>query len=153
MASSHSNYKHNTPTFNTKNRKIDNFKDFTDDISGEEKELKDVKRSFRHEQGEVGNIPNKTKYKWNKVTHKMDDVSKAQVQDRLDAIEKVDENRYSDIDFQQLSNFGKKQPITELSISEMDPQAIRKKINRLINQVNFLTSQLPDEIEDDVPGV
>lgn len=68
--------------------------------------------------------------------------------------EKVNENRYSEIDFKQLTNFGKKQPIDELSISEMDPQSIRKKLNRLINQVNFLTSQLPNELESgpDVEG-
>lgn len=86
MASSHNNYKHNTPTFNV-DRKVANFKDFVSNLPQELEELKDVKRSFRHEQGEVGNIPNKSKYKYNKVTHKLGDVSKDQVQDKIDAIE------------------------------------------------------------------
>ena len=85
------NYKHNTPTFNV-DRKVANFHDFVSNTGAEKQELEDVKRSFRHEAGEVANIPNKSKYKWNKVTHKMDDVSKAQVQDRLDAIEEEPTN-------------------------------------------------------------
>ena len=87
MGNTNTNYKHNTPTFDTTSKRIDNFKDFTQNLPEEDKELKDVKRSFRHEQGEVGNIPNKSKYKYNKVTHKMDDLSKAEVEDKIKAIE------------------------------------------------------------------
>lgn len=81
-----SNYKHNTPTFNT-DRKVANFNDFVSNLPSELEELKKVKRSFRHEQGEVGNIPNKSKYKYNKVTHKNDELSKDMIQDKIDAIE------------------------------------------------------------------
>lgn len=85
----------NTPTFNAGNRKIVNFKDFLADPKAEEQELKDMKRSFSDNENDQG--LQQHKYKYNKVTHKLDDMVEDEVDDSLDAIE--DENiRESNID-------------------------------------------------------
>ena len=91
MATSHSNYKQNTPTFNV-DRKISTFKDFTSNVQKEIEDLEDVKRSFRHEEDNIGNIANVHKTKYNKVTHKLDQLSKPEVQDKLDVMEEITEN-------------------------------------------------------------
>lgn len=78
------NYKDNTPTFNV-NRRIVSFKDFKKE--DEKQELQKIKRSIDpntpDEQQNIGN----TKYKFNKVTRKMDDMSIDEIDDSLDAIE------------------------------------------------------------------
>lgn len=76
-------YKENTPTFNSGNRKIVNYKDFIQNEPQEEQELKDIKRSFK--KSEVGTQEHKLKY--NKVTHKMDDLVEGEVDDKLDSLE------------------------------------------------------------------
>ena len=87
MATSRFNYKHNTPTFNT-DRKVANFADFTDNLPQEAAELKDLEKGLsKHEENDVGNISNKKKLHWNRVTHKMDDLSKDEVKDKLDTLE------------------------------------------------------------------
>ena len=77
--------KDNTPTFNV-NRNVVNFKDFSDNIENEKEELKKIKRSTipnsEHQQH-----PGNKKYKYNKVSHKMDDMSPSEIDDKIDAIE------------------------------------------------------------------
>jgi predicted nucleic acid-binding Zn-ribbon protein len=80
-------YKDSNPTFNTGNRKIVNYKDFLQKEPQEEQELKDMKRKFKKNELEVGNQEHMSKY--NKVTHKNDDLVKAEVQDKLDALEEA----------------------------------------------------------------
>lgn len=78
-------------TFNA-NRKIVNFKDFNP--TEEKEELETIKRGFKKNDKEVG--PSERKYKYNKVTHKLDDLSKMDVDDRLDSL---DENLKENSDF------------------------------------------------------
>jgi predicted nucleic acid-binding Zn-ribbon protein len=80
-------YKDSNPTFNAGNRKIVNYKDFLQKEPQEEQELKDMKRKFKKNELEVGNQEHMSKY--NKVTHKNDDLVKAEVQDKLDALEEA----------------------------------------------------------------
>ncbi len=78
-------YKDNTPTFNV-NRKVVNFKDFLANKESEKEELKKVRRSTdpnSEEQQHIGN----SRYKYNKVTHKMDDLSPDMIDDKIDSIE------------------------------------------------------------------
>jgi chromosome segregation ATPase len=88
-------FKDNTPTFNAGNRKIVNYKDFLQGEPQEEQELKDMKRKFKKNELEVGNQEHMSKY--NKVTHKNDDLVKAEVQDKLDALEEAKKLSKSDI--------------------------------------------------------
>ena len=83
MATSKSNYGQNTPTFNT-DRKIANFSDFVENIPQEVEELQDLERGLdKHEENDVGNISNKTKNKYNRVSHKIDQLSKDEIKDKL----------------------------------------------------------------------
>lgn len=78
-------YKDTTPTFNAGNRKVVNFKDFLQHSDEEKEELKDIKKNFTKNDKEIG--LQQHKYKFNKVTHKMDDVVEDEVDDRLEIFE------------------------------------------------------------------
>lgn len=74
-------YKDNTPTYNV-NRRVVNFKDFDPKSEGEELEI--VKKSYKKNELEKGQKERKTKY--NRVTHKLDDLDKSEVEDKLDSL-------------------------------------------------------------------
>ena len=73
------------------NRKVATFGDFSNNIESEKEELKKVRRSTvpntDDQQQHIGN----GRYKFNKVTRKMDDLSPKEVQDKLDAIDELEE--------------------------------------------------------------
>ena len=73
------------------NRKVATFGDFSNNIESEKEELKKVRRSTVPNtpdgQQHIGN----GRYKFNKVTRKMDDLSPAEVQDKLDSIDELEE--------------------------------------------------------------
>jgi hypothetical protein len=73
------------------NRKVATFGDFSNNIESEKEELKKVRRSTvpntDDQQQHIGN----GRYKFNKVTRKMDDLSPAEVQDKLDSIDELEE--------------------------------------------------------------
>ena len=73
------------------NRKVATFGDFSNNIESEKEELKKVRRSTVPNtpdgQQHIGN----SRYKFNKVTRKMDDLSPKEVQDKLDAIDELEE--------------------------------------------------------------
>ncbi len=84
-------YKDNTPTYNV-NRNVTNFKDFTKNIDCEEWKLKKLRRGFKpnsEEQQHVGN----QKLKFNKTTRKWDEVNPDLVDDKIDAINKMEESK------------------------------------------------------------
>lgn len=71
------------------NRKVVNFKDFSGET--EKEELQKVRRSTKpnsEEQQHVGN----SRFKFNKVTRKMDDLSPEMIDDKIDAIEELEES-------------------------------------------------------------
>lgn len=82
------------------NRKVATFGDFSNNIESEKEELKKVRRSTvpntDDQQQHIGN----GRYKFNKVTRKMDDLSPAEVQDKLDSIDELEETN-------ELFNFNK----------------------------------------------
>jgi hypothetical protein len=78
-------YKDNQPTFNV-NRKIVNYKDFIQQEPHEEAELKKMKRQFKKDD-QVNAVNQDHQSKYNKVTHKNDDLVKDEVQDKLDVLE------------------------------------------------------------------
>jgi len=75
-------YKDSNPTFNTGNRKVVKHKDCLQHGKEEEQELKDMKRKFKKNELEVGNKEHMSKY--NKVTHKNDDMVEDEVDDSLE---------------------------------------------------------------------
>lgn len=94
-------YKDSNPTFNTDNRKIVNYKDFIQHEPEEESELKKMKRQFKKADG-VKAVNQDHQYKYNKVTHKNDDLVKSEVDDKLDALEEgIFSDRYQNESFSQ----------------------------------------------------
>ena len=79
--------KDNTQNYQTSNTRIQHFSDYTDNPAKEKEELKSVKRSYVDNEDQIHNLPNVSKYKYNKVSNKMDDVSQDQIKDRIEAIE------------------------------------------------------------------
>ncbi len=96
-------YKDNTPTFNV-NRKVANFKDFNDNIGCEDWKLKKMKRQSKPNSEDQQHIGNQ-RFKFNKVTRKIDNLSPDEIQDKLDSIEELEKNegvfsdRYENDDF------------------------------------------------------
>lgn len=77
-------YKTNTPNYNN-NSKVANFQDFCSDC--EENKLKAIKRSTKRNSPDEHQVIGNTKYKFNSVTRKLDDISPEMVDDRLDELD------------------------------------------------------------------
>ena len=80
-------YEDNQPAFN-ENRKVANFKDFS--AEAEKQRLKKIKRSFKPNSDEQQYTTN-TRNEYDHVTHKITAVTKDEVEDKLDAIENLEE--------------------------------------------------------------
>ena len=94
-------YKDSNPTFNAGNRNIVNYKDFVQHEPEEEAELKKMKRQFK-KADQVNAVNQDHQSKYNKVTHKNDDLVKAEVEDKLDALEEgIFSDRYKDDSFSE----------------------------------------------------
>lgn len=72
-------------TYNV-NRRVANFGDFTANIGAEKEELKKVRRSTKPNSEDQQHIGN-SRYKFNKVTRKMDDLSPAEIEDKIDSVQ------------------------------------------------------------------
>jgi Skp family chaperone for outer membrane proteins len=72
-------------TYNAGDRKVTNFKDFIQQLPNEKEELTKVRRSFKKNDASIGQSERKLKY--NKVTHKLDDVGESDINDKLDKLE------------------------------------------------------------------
>jgi hypothetical protein len=83
-------YKTNTPNYKSKN--VNNFSDFLDNIDSEKTELKDLKRSINPNSDNNQKYPKNSKFKFNKVTRKMDDLSLDEVDDKIDSISESKDN-------------------------------------------------------------
>lgn len=92
-------YKDNTPTYNIK-RKVINFRDFCKTC--EEPKLKKIDRQFKPNSADQKQHIGNFSQKFNPVTRKIDYMSPEEVDDRLDAIDEIDEskiNKSKSIDF------------------------------------------------------
>jgi hypothetical protein len=120
-------YKENTPTFNV-NRKVVNFKDFLSDPKGEETDLKKVRRSTKpnsEDQQHVGN----SRYKFNKTTRKMDDLSPAEIDDSIEAIEDFEgTNENVDVEDKKIEIWN--------SITDMTQDRHAPKLDKWINSLS-----------------
>lgn len=111
-------YKDNQPTFNAGDRKMVNFKDFTQELPSEKQELKKMKRSFRKNVLEVGQKQRKLKY--NKVTKKLDDVGQSDIEDRLDQFkESVEDSDIIELVKTKISQQRQAQYDTETQLDEL----------------------------------
>lgn len=84
-------YKDNTPTFNV-NRKVVNFKDFLANPNAEKEELEKMDRQNKPNSDEKQQHIGNSRYKFNNITRKMDDLSSAEIEDKIDAIDEFEES-------------------------------------------------------------
>ena len=84
-------YGDNTPTFNV-NRKVVNFKDFLANPNAEKEELKKMDRQNKPNSDEKQQHIGNSRYKFNHTTRKMDDLSPAEIEDKIDAIDEFEES-------------------------------------------------------------
>jgi hypothetical protein len=118
------------------NRKVVTFGDFTNNIESEKEELKKVKRSTDPNSDEHQQHIGNGRYKFNKVTRKMDDLSPAEVQDKLDAIDELEETNESVGKLRAFETSGR-----------FSPDILILKINELVEVVNNLEKKV-EELEN-----
>ena len=111
-------YKDNTPTFNI-NRKVVNFKDFSAHPNAEKEELKKMDRQNKPNTDDQQKNMANSRYKFNSTTRKMDDLSPAEIEDKIDAIEELEEGVNNDALY-----------------------AISDSFNKVKNEMNLLESRL-----------
>jgi len=120
-------YKENTPTFNV-NRKVVNFKDFLSNPKGEETDLKKVRRSTKPNSEDQQHIGN-SRYKFNKTTRKMDDLSPAEIDDSIEAIEDFEgTNENVDVEDKKIEIWN--------SITDMTQDRHAPKLDKWINSLS-----------------
>ena len=120
-------YKENTPTFNV-NRKVVNFKDFLSNPKGEETDLKKVRRSTKPNSEDQQHIGN-SRYKFNKTTRKMDDLSPAEIDDSIEAIEELEgTNENVDVEDKKIEIWN--------SITDMTQDRHAPKLDKWINSLS-----------------
>ena len=119
-------YKDNTPTFNV-NRKVVNFKDFSVNPNAEKEELKKMDRQNKPNSEDQQHIGN-SRYKFNKTTRKMDDLSPAEIEDKIEAIEDFEgTNESADIEDKKIEIWN--------SINEMTQDRHSPKLDKWINSL------------------
>jgi uncharacterized coiled-coil protein SlyX len=111
-------YKDNTPTFNI-NRKVVNFKDFSANPNAEKEELKKMDRQNKPNTDDQQKNMANSRYKFNNTTRKMDDLSPAEIEDKIEAIEELEEGVNNDALY-----------------------AISDSFNKVKNEMNLLESRL-----------
>ena len=93
-------YKDNQPTFNV-NRKVVNFKDFSANPNAEKEELKKMNKQNKPNTDDQQKNMGNSRYKFNHTTRKMDDLSPAEIKDKIEDIDELEETN-------ELFNFDKK---------------------------------------------
>ena len=93
-------YKDNQPTFNVY-RKVVNFKDFSANPNAEKEELKKMNKQNKPNTDDQQKNMGNSRYKFNHTTRKMDDLSPAEIKDKIEAIDELEETN-------ELFNFDKK---------------------------------------------
>ena len=123
-------YKDTNPTYNV-NRNIVNFKDFNKE--SEESELSKIKRSYKKNELEIGQ--KERKYKYNKVTHKLDDMDRSEVEDKLDSMKESIKSLPITWETPSRDDIGPGNPDIEI-------KHICEKINEIIDEVNSIRYQI-----------
>lgn len=151
-------YKTNTPNYKSKN--VNNFSDFIDNIDSEKQELRDTKRGINPNTNDTQKFPKNTKFKYNKVTRKMDDLSADEIDDKIDALTEAKKDnliasmsRFID-DYNQNSKSFEKRGMNEgieiLRSSSSLEEGI-EKINKRIQDLNKTNKEfMPEENKKDL---
>ena len=129
-------YKDNTPTFNV-NRKVVNFKDFSANPNAEKEELEKMDRQNKPNTDDQQKNAN-SRYKFNNTTRKMDDLSPAEIKDKIDAIEELEESivNESHIDYEVMNKIQKTEAY----------KTLKEEFKKSIDTFNQELKRVSDEI-------
>jgi hypothetical protein len=130
-------YKDNTPTFNV-NRKVVNFKDFSANPNAEKEELEKVDRQNKPNTDDQQKNMGNSRYKFNNTTRKMDDLSPAEIKDKIDAIEELEESivNESHIDYEVMNKIQKTEAY----------KTLKEEFKKSIDTFNQELKRVSDEI-------
>jgi len=112
--------KPNTPNYKTKFSNLSTFRDFTQNTEEEKEELGKINRSFQKNDNDTYELPNISKYKYNKVTRKLEDDSRPEISDKLKSIETEKENKKFKIVDESLFHIKKFENFSQLQDIDMD---------------------------------
>lgn len=107
--------KDNTVNYNTEESELKSFADFN--AATEKEELNNIKTSFSKNEGDVADLPNNNKLKFNKVTRTWQKVSKSDIDDSINALK-------------ESINV-----INKSNITKDDLEKIRKQLNIIIKNI------------------
>lgn len=151
-------YKTNTPNYS--GRSVSNFSDFIDNIESEKEELKSVKRSINPNHDDTQKYPKNSKFKFNRITRKMDDLTLPEVEDKLDNLEESLSNTVDSMsrfleDYASKHNAFEKRGMdegVEILKKSKDLEEAIKKINDKIEdwQVEEKADLMPEDQRKDI---
>lgn len=117
----------NTPNYNTKHSRITDFHNF--DAETEKEELKKLKRSALKNPDDAYNLATNPILKFNNVTKKMDTMSKASIEDSIEAIEEFEKTEEA-----KIIRFGKFDE-GRTAFGDVSIEGFTIKFNRYINDL------------------
>lgn len=152
--------------YNTSMSKVQNFKDFEENIRKEKDDLKKVKRGFKNNKDNFYNLPNtdSDKLKYNKITHKTDNnFGKELVDDFIDNLDEIEDDGHkyklektqdkakmeSYQDFIQKKNLGEKDFSDDSHVTSYMFFGNLKTIHRLCQEILELEEFKVNQILDD----
>jgi hypothetical protein len=137
-------YNHNDQNYLTGASRITSFADFAAHAGEDKQELAKMRRNFR-KRGETHDAPGERKHKWNRVTHKIDDLSVAEVSDREQSLEEGHSHATQNYMF-----FANVKNICRMAeeIKDMDPQVV----DRMLANHGWATDHIATS-KDDVEEV
>ena len=146
-------YTTNNPVYQTKYSKLKNFKDFESDPTSEEESLEKDKRNFLKNDGGKYNLPNLRKKRYNKVTRKLDDVSKDEVKDKINAMKGMvpkKNHKYKLVDDSFNSKNEHYEFLIEKAISMINESEVvySPKFKKLLKMIDSPISQYLLELEN-----
>ena len=140
-------YNPNDPLYQTNMSRVMNFHDFEQQKPEEVEELKKMKRNFK-KRGEMHDAPGERKHHYNKVTHKIEDLSAEEVKDHIEAIEGIEEGHHHSV--QNYMFFANLKTLCRLSrkMLKMD----RQQIDKMLIEHNWALDHIATS-KDDVEEV
>ena len=128
-------YKDNTPTFNV-NRKVVNFKDFSANPNAEKEELEKMDRQNKPNTDDQQKNMANSRYKFNHTTRKMDDLSPTEIEDKIDAIEELEEGVDNDSMYaisEYFSNIKNEMNLLESCLKNTRSEELQEYLNEFMN--------------------
>jgi len=128
-------YKDNTPTFNV-NRKVVNFKDFLANPNAEKEELKKIDRQNKPNTDDQQKNMANSRYKFNHTTRKMDDLSPSEIEDKIEAIEGLEEGINNDSMYaisEYFSNIKNEMNLLESCLKNARSEELQEYLNEFMN--------------------